>query len=170
MSNQPIDNSQKFGKWMMYLTWIIALALASYFFQNLINYKHNPNASLSNNSGKPVVLKQNSQGHYVATGTINHTPVLFLLDTGATSVVVSSELAKQLNLKPTGKAQVSTANGIITVQRTKLETVSLGSLSAQSIDAYINPYGDNTVLLGMSFLKHLSLLQQNKTLTLSAPK
>ena len=170
MSNQATDNSQKFGKWMMYLTWIIALALASYFFQNWIDYKRNPNASLSSNTDAPVILKQNSQGHYLATGTINQTPVVFLLDTGATSVVVSSELASQLNLLKEGKAQVSTANGVITVYRTTLDSVSLGSLNAKGIDAYINPHGDNTVLLGMSFLKHLSLLQQDNTLTLSIPK
>ena len=169
MKNKTTDSSQKFGKWMMHLTWIIALALASYFFQKSIDHKRNPNTFLSTNADVPVVLKQNSQGHYLATGMINDAAVVFLLDTGATSVVISSELADQLDLPRAGKAQVSTANGIITVQKTTLSSVSLGGLTAQNIDAFINPYGDNTVLLGMSFLKHLSLLQQNKTLTLSLP-
>lgn len=171
MKNQPTDDSQKFGKWMMYLTWIIDLTLGSYFFQGWIDRKYNPNAFLSSKSGQPVVLKQNSKGHYVATGTIDDTAVVFLLDTGATSVVVGEELAEHLQLAKLGTAQVSTANGIITVQRTVLSQVSLGSLTASNVEAFINPFdSSDRVLLGMSFLKNLSLIQQNKTLTLKLPQ
>lgn len=171
MSEKIPDNAQTAGKWMMYLTWVIGLVLASYFFQNWIDHKRNPNQFLDTNNNTPVVLAQNSQGHYIATGTINKTGVIFLLDTGATSVVVSTSLASTLNLPIQGSTKVSTANGVIDVQRTKLANVSLGNLSASNIDALINPHAeDNTVLLGMSFLKHLTLVQRDKTLTLSAPQ
>ncbi|MEH6445432.1 MAG: retropepsin-like aspartic protease [Oceanospirillaceae bacterium] len=170
MPDNPKDNVAVMGKWMMYLTWILGLALASYFFQNWIDHKRNPNQSLSSNSQQPVVLRQNSQGHYVASGMINDTPVVFLLDTGATSVVVGEELAAQLSLQRNGQTQVSTANGVINVSATQLKSVNLGGLTATNIAAYINPYADSsTVLLGMSFLKHLTLVQKNNTLTLSVP-
>ncbi|EPJ53175.1 MAG: hypothetical protein OFPI_11410 [Osedax symbiont Rs2] len=169
--NQPLpDNSRRLGKWMMYATWVISIAMASYFFSNWQQYKHNPNQYLSSDLQHPVVLKQNAQGHYLASGMINDIAVVFLLDTGATDVSIGHKLASKIGLTATGEDRVSTANGVITVYPTLLDSISLGGLRAKNIEAHINPYAeDNTVLLGMSFLKHLTLVQQNNTLTLSAP-
>jgi len=170
MENQHQDSEKTMGRGMMFAAWIIGLALATYLVDNWLDNKHNPNQNLSSNKTQPVVLQQNSRGHYVASGMINGVAVVFLLDTGATNVVVGEELAKQLGLQRRGKVQVSTANGVITAWRTELKTVSLGGLQARNIKALINPYAtDNTVLLGMSFLKHLRLVQNQNTLSLSAP-
>ncbi len=169
--SQPVpDNSTRIGKWMMYATWIIGMAMASFFFNNWQQQKHNPNQYLSSATQHPVVLKQNNQGHYVATGMINDVAVVFLLDTGATHVSIPAQLATKIGLQSKGEQRVSTANGVITVYSTLLDSVSLGGLRANNIEASINPYAnDNTVLLGMSFLKHLTLEQRNNTLTLSTP-
>jgi aspartyl protease family protein len=164
------NSTSKIAKLMMYLTWILGLALASYFFQNWIDKKHNPNQFLTSLDGSPVVLRQNSQGHYIASGKINNSTVTFLLDTGATHTVVGANLAKQLKLIAHGETQVATANGVITVYPTDLDTISIGSIKATNLKALINPFAnDETVLLGMNFLKHLVLIQRDKTLTLSAP-
>ncbi|MFO1350799.1 MAG: retroviral-like aspartic protease family protein [Gammaproteobacteria bacterium] len=40
-----------------------------------------------------VVLRQQSSGHYSSTGTINGKPVEFVIDTGATTVALSADLA-----------------------------------------------------------------------------
>ena len=169
--SQPLkDNSARAGKWMMYATWIIGMAMASYFFNNWQQQKHNPNQYLSNDTQHPVVLKQNSQGHYLASGMINDVAVVFLLDTGATDVSIGQQLAAKIGLKARGENRVLTANGVITVYPTLLNSISLGGLRANNIEAHINPYADdNTVLLGMSFLKHLTLIQRDNILTLSAP-
>ena len=163
------DISAKYGKWMMRLTWVIGLALASYFFQHWIDNKRNPNQNIQFTNEQKVVLKQNARGHYIAPGMINNTPVTFLLDTGATDVVVPHALAEKLGLSHFSSTQVNTANGVITVYNTILSEVSLGGLKGSKIDAVINPYMDeSTVLLGMSFLKSLSIVQQSGYLTLSA--
>jgi len=163
------DISAKYGKWMMRLTWVIGLALASYFFQHWIDDKRNPNKNIHFTTEQKVILKQNTRGHYVAPGTINNIPVTFLLDTGATDVVVPQALAEKLGLSHASSTQVSTANGIITVYNTILSEVSLAGLKGSKIDAVINPYMDeSTVLLGMSFLRGLSIVQQSGYLTLSA--
>lgn len=169
--SQPIkDHSTLIGKWMMYAAWVIGMAMASYFFNNWQQQKHNPNQYLSSDTQQPVVLQQNTQGHYVATGMINDVAVVFLLDTGATDVSIGQKLASEIGLKAQGEQRVSTANGVITVYPTLLNSVSLGGLRASNIEAHINPYADdNIVLLGMSFLKHLTLVQRNNTLTLSPP-
>jgi len=163
------DISARYGKWMMRLTWVIGLALASYFFQHWIDYKRNPNQNVHFTNDQKVVLKQNARGHYIAPGMINNMPVIFLLDTGATDVVVPQTLADKLGLSRSSSTQVTTANGMITVYNTILREVSLGGLKGSKIDAVINPYMDeSTVLLGMSFLRNLSIVQQSGHLTLSA--
>ena len=163
------DISAKYGKWMMRLTWVIGLALASYFFQHWIDNKRNPNQNIHFTNEQRVVLKQNAHGHYIAPGMINNTPVIFLLDTGATDVVVPQTLAEKLGLAHSSSTQVSTANGIITVYKTTLSEVSLAGFKGSNIDAVINPFMDeSTVLLGMSFLRSLSIVQQSGYLTLSA--
>jgi len=163
------DISEKYGKWMMRLTWVIGLALVSYFFQHWIDNKRNPNQNIQFTNEQKVVLKQNARGHYIAPGMINNIPVIFLLDTGATDVVVPQTLAKKLGLYQSSSTRVTTANGIITVYNTILSEVSLAGLKGSKIDAVINPYMDeSTVLLGMSFLRNLSIVQQSGYLTLSA--
>lgn len=155
---------------MMYLGWITLVAIATYLSNDWLEGKNNPNRFLSKDQQQPVVLQQNAQGHYIATGMINNVEVVFLLDTGATNVVIGEKLAKKLRLKKQNKVRVSTANGVVSNYRTRLASVSLGGLQANNIKALINPHAsDEMVLLGMSFLKHLRLSQHQNTLTLSAP-
>jgi len=171
MQKAPKDMTPAYAKWMTYLTWVLALALGSYFFQNWIDDKRNPNRHIRFTQGQSLVLKQNSHGHYLAPGEINNIPVNFLLDTGATDVVVPQALADKLALTRSSSMQVSTANGVISVHTTILDEVRVGGLIGTDIKAVINPYMDNnTVLLGMSFLKNLSLTQKSGYLTLSVLK
>ncbi|MGB1238108.1 MAG: retropepsin-like aspartic protease family protein [Pseudomonadales bacterium] len=167
--SQPSDNTRTAAKWMFYLTWIIALALGSYFFQLWYDKKHNPNSALSQHSAQ-VVLEQNSRGHYIAPGSINGVDVTFLLDTGATEVSIPASVAAKLALEVKGSSAVMTANGVIDVQNTLLQRVQLGGLEVRRVPAHINPHmpGD-TVLLGMSFLGELAITQRKGTLTLSPP-
>lgn len=115
-------------------------------------------------------MQQNRQGHYVASGLINDQPVKFLLDTGATNLSIPASVAERLNLERGNRSRVHTANGSIEVFNTQLNYVQLGHIRIANVSAHINPYmqGD-TVLLGMSFLKHLNLQQQDKTLSIRIP-
>lgn len=157
---------------MRYLTWIIALGLLTLFFNRWLNNAENPNSFLATQADptSPVVLQQNRQGHYVASGLVNDQPVKFLLDTGATNLSIPASVAKRLNLERGNRSRVHTANGSIEVFNTQLNYVQLGHIRIANVSAHINPYmqGD-TVLLGMSFLKHLNLQQQDKTLSIRIP-
>ena len=85
-------NPPTFNTFTISLILIALLAGASFFFYDLLEGINNPNRTVTVNvseGGLPqVVLKQNRQGHYVATGKINGQPVQFLLDTGATNVAI----------------------------------------------------------------------------------
>jgi len=87
--NEP--NTEGMGKNMMIIAWIIAIALATWFFGNLEEERYNPNQSPSSFSERDIVkveLERNRYGHYVTTGVIDNQEVVFLLDTGATRVAI----------------------------------------------------------------------------------
>lgn len=157
---------------MKYLTWILAFGLLSYFFNNWLDKQHNPNNALSiEGNSAPILLRQNRKGHYVAPGFINSHPVTFLLDTGATELSIPEPLAREIGLPQGRPMQVHTANGTAQVYRTQLHKVQLGHIAIQDIGGHINPHMDgDTVLLGMSFLKHLELRQFENQLELALPR
>lgn len=159
------------GRWMIAAAWILCLLLLTLVFGDFLEQQHNPNQSLntiSEGESRSVVLQQNRFGHYVATGTINKQPVVFMLDTGATSVSVPAPIAQRLQLEKGYANVVNTANGTITVYSTLLDQVGLGAIELNQVRAHINPHMDGEeILLGMSFLKQLAFSQQGDKLTLT---
>ena len=152
--------------------WIAAMGMVYVFFSDRIAKQFNPNQSPQSQmvgSTMQVTLAQNRNGHYVTNGTINRIPVTFLIDTGATDISIPIEVAKELHLTKGKPIRVNTANGVITVYRTLLDKVAIGSLSLDNLKANINPHMHGSVLLGMSFLRNLDFEQQGKTLTLTGP-
>lgn len=173
MVDQPPgdDLPSRLGKLMLIGAWGVGLLIVVLFFQGLIDSGHNPNRTPEGKSGPDgihqVVLRRNRAGHYVANGTINGQPVVFLLDTGATQVSLPLNLAKRLglSLRPGGIGR--TANGDVRTWSARLNEVSLGGLSARRVAATILPGMEGSdVLLGMSYLKRFELIQRGDTLTL----
>jgi len=163
-----------FNTLTMVIIWVGLLAGASFFFEDVLESINNPNQTIAiqinDNGSREIVLKQNRQGHYVATGQINHQNVEFLLDTGATYVAIPEHLAKRLNLKKGAAHDTITANGTSTSFMTTLDSISLGDIEMQHVPASISQGMQfDAVLLGMSFLKHLKMTQHGKILTISVP-
>ena len=148
--------------------WVVFLGLLYLFFEEQVTAKFDPNHNLQvSQSNQPVVLKRNKAGHYIAPGEINGTAVIFLLDTGATSVSVPEKVAQRIGLTRGYPRQVNTANGVIEVYGSELDSVQLGSIKLHNINGHINPYMEgDTVLLGMSFMRHLEITQRGDKLTL----
>lgn len=155
---------------MAFVAWIGVLALLTWLFQNKLWFQENPNTSIESrktDQAIEIVLERNRMGHYLAEGTINGERVRFLVDTGATFVSIPSSLAEKLNLQPGFARQSKTANGTITTYDVRLNTVTLGDIRQDNVVANLNPHmQDSDVLLGMSFLKHLELIQRDGQLTL----
>jgi aspartyl protease family protein len=168
---QPQQGHKKTGIVMLVIAWGILLVLVGVFFDDLLSQQQNPNqapvSAFSSTGMKEVRLLPNRQHHYVLSGFINDVGVEFLLDTGATDVVIPQGLAKEIGLVAGRKSYASTANGTITVFRTTLDTVNLGNIQLTDISASINPaMHGNVVLLGMSALKQIEFSQRGDTLIL----
>lgn len=159
------------SKWIVALFWMLFLGSLTLFFNGYLQQQNNPNYNLVAGQQHQVTLQRNRSGHYVAPGFINGQSVTFLLDTGATHVSVPADVAKAIGLRAGRPAQVSTANGVVQVYQTVLDSVQLGGIEMRNVQASINPYmPDDTVLLGMSFMKQLDMIQQQGTLTLKVPQ
>jgi aspartyl protease family protein len=82
-------------------------------------------------------------------------PVEFMVDTGASSVVLTREDAQKLGIDPDtlvylGTAQ--TANGIVRTARVTLDDVRLGDFTDPTLKAYVNDGDMGGSLLGMDYL------------------
>jgi aspartyl protease family protein len=163
-------DSRRIGKGMWVLMWLLVLALLTMVFNNLLEEQRNPNTdpqTSKNGSRAEVVLKRNRYGHYVATGAINDRPVEFLLDTGASDVSVPLDLAERLGLKKGPRVRFETANGRVDGYMTNLDQVQLGDIQLHQVRASINPgMSGDSVLLGMSFLRHIEFTQRGDSMTL----
>jgi aspartyl protease family protein len=116
-----------------------------------------------------VVLAPDARGHYVAQGAVNGAPVRFMVDTGATAVTLSTELARRIGLDPSqgDPVAVQTANGRVIGRRLKLDRVSLGELTLYQVEAIVQGGLGEQALLGMSFLSRTDLRRDGDRLVLS---
>ncbi len=162
----PQDNSQKIGKVMFFMAFVLFLGLLSWYFQNILNTRYNPNQELENIvQGSEVVLQRNYYGHYLSNGTINHQPVTFFLDTGATMVVIPEVMAKRLNLKKGHRTEVMTANGNSVAYHTRIQQLEIGSIQLFNVQALIVKNLEQ-ILLGMSALKQMDFSQRGDVMIL----
>lgn len=172
MTDQSPQNPGRFtGLGMLVASCVIGLGLLTLFFDDILGRQYNPNrrpaSQLLVDGGAEVILQRNRQGHYVMTGRINDIRATFLLDTGATDVVISEALADRAGLPEGLPTQAMTANGVVTVYSTSVPVLEMGEIALYDVRASINPAMQNdTVLLGMSALRHVEFSQRGDTLTL----
>ncbi len=156
---------------MVWAAWILALVVLVIPFRLFLQHQENPNRSIvaraTEEGAREVILRRNRNGQYLANGQVNGYPVVFLLDTGATDIAVPEAFAREAGLHFGRKVLVQTANGSLWAWRTRLRSVALGGIVLHDVSATILPtMAHDQVLLGMSFLKHLELLQSGDTLSL----
>lgn len=161
------------GTGMMVVACVLGMGLLTMFFSEAEEHQRNPNRSPAtqiNAQALEVVLERNRQGHYLVNGTINHRTAEFLLDTGATDVVIPAQLAAEYGLRKGAKGTASTANGNITVYSTMIDQLTIGDITLYGVRASINPaMPPPEILLGMSALKRVEFVQRGGTLTLRQP-
>jgi len=116
-----------------------------------------------------VVLFADDRGQFFAEGQINERPVRFVVDTGASLVTISAADAERLGIdfRKGAAAFVKTANGTANAWRIRLDSVRVGNIRLDNIDAAVIQNQDMPVLLGMSFLNRMDLRREGQNLTLT---
>lgn len=119
----------------------------------------------SQGSGRTLTLFRNGSGHFETDASVNGRRMNFIVDTGASVVVLRESDAARLGIHPTARdyrAKVSTANGTVMAAPTDLNRVDVGGLSAYNVAALVLP--DQALsqnLLGMSFLSRMRFEHKN---------
>ncbi|NMM27452.1 MAG: TIGR02281 family clan AA aspartic protease [Glaciimonas sp.] len=116
-----------------------------------------------------VILQADGQGHFITQGQINGGTIQMLVDTGATMIAFSEADAQRLKIdyKSGQRGRVSTANGSIPVYRIKLDTVKVGSIELNQVDAVVQQGSLPFALLGMSFLNRMEMRRDGEKMTLT---
>lgn len=122
--------------------------------------------------GSEVQLRRGAGGHFNADALINGRSIEMLIDTGASRVSLSQGDAASIGIDPAALRYVipvQTANGEVMMAGTRLASVTIGSIRADDVSAFVAPPGAlSGSVIGMSFLERLSGYSVNgNTLTLT---
>lgn len=105
--------------------------------------------------GTSVAIPRDADGHYYLTLQINDVPVVFVVDTGATDMVLGPRDAARIGLRARDMAfdgHASTANGVVATARVTLARVTLGTTTEQNVPAVVTGAPLHTSLLGLRYL------------------
>jgi aspartyl protease family protein len=116
-------------------------------------------ATVSTNDGVTVQVARARGGDFTVQAQVNGASVNMLVDTGASSVVLTQEAAKAANL-PLDLLKydvpIETASGRTRAASVVLDRIAVGGIVERRVPALISAPGDlKTSLLGMSFLNRL---------------
>lgn len=114
---------------------------------------------VASHGGSAEVVRARS-GDFALTARVNGAKVAMVLDTGATSVVLTQEAAKAAGLPIevlSYTVNVDTANGRTYAAPVTLDRIAVGGLIERSVPALVAQSGQlKSNLLGMSFLNRLA--------------
>lgn len=118
--------------------------------------------------GSRIVLTAGTGGHFMTLGAINGRTVQFMVDTGATMVAMGAADADRmgLNYRSGQQGQLSTANGVVTAWKVRLDSVRIGDVEVHGVDAVVAPQAMPYILLGNSFLTRFQMRRDNDQLVL----
>jgi aspartyl protease family protein len=105
-----------------------------------------------------IELRAGPRGHFLVEASVEGTSVDFVVDTGATMVVLRREDAEELGLRPddlTYTRKLNTANGVAAGAPVTLREVRIGQLTVRDVDAMVISGQLGMSLLGNSFLRRL---------------
>jgi aspartyl protease family protein len=109
-----------------------------------------------------IEIPKNRSGHFVLMAQINDVEIEFLVDTGASNIVLSKSDAMSAGIDMedmvfSGSAQ--TANGSVKTAQVKLGTLNIGGVQDSDVRAYVTDGDLFGSLLGMSYLQRFEKIE-----------
>jgi aspartyl protease family protein len=112
--------------------------------------------------GARIEVPQAVDGHYYVTMEVNGAPILFVVDTGATDLVLSRQDAMQAGIdldRLIFSGRAATANGVVETAPVTLASLALGGVADTGVRAVVNAGEMPESLLGMSYLQRFSRVE-----------
>lgn len=119
--------------------------------------------------GGKMVVPRGPDGHYHLQLDINGQSIGFMVDTGASNIVLSPADAASLGIDPASLrflGSAETANGTVRTARVTLPSVTLGPYHDTDLRAYVNEADMQGSLLGMDYLGLFSISIQGDQMIL----
>lgn len=113
----------------------------------------NPRQTILSESA--IAVPRSNDGHYHLTLDVNGTAVDFVIDTGASQVVLSQRDAARIGIDANSlnySGAASTANGVVRTAPVMLDQVRLGAITDRNVPAVVNGGEMDNSLLGMTYL------------------
>ncbi len=127
-----------------------------------------PYVSRAAGAGSSVTLKADARGHFLTEGQVNGGSVRFLVDTGATLISLPAADARRLGIDylKGQRGVVQTAGGPRSAYKVTLDTVRVGEIAINQVDALVIEADLPFALLGMSFLNRTEMKREGETMVL----
>lgn len=109
-----------------------------------------------------IEVPRSFDGHYYLNLQLNGKTVNFVVDTGATSVVLTQSDAKRIGIDLNDlvySGTANTANGVVRTARARVNQVQLGDISDRDVAVFVNEGEMDGSLLGMSYLQRFEKIE-----------
>lgn len=152
------DLLKQIGSWSV----IILIILIAYSFRyDLSSIKDRVSAELFPSKvvqigDRQIAIAIANDGHFYADIKINQQPIRFMVDTGASDIVLNLSDAKRVGIDINNLSsfkQYQTANGSIVSGLATVDKVELAGVLFNDVTVSVNNSNMGTSLLGMSFLQ-----------------
>lgn len=154
------------NKFMGFVYWILLTIVCSFFyiyetqiteFKDLFLASLRPGKTIETTPGVIKVLIGQG-GHFYIDTKINNVPVKFMVDTGASTICITKEIAHSVGIdvkKLVFNQIFRTANGVARGASANLSSLKIGDYEIKDIQVSVSEGGLSMSLLGMSFLSKL---------------
>ncbi len=158
-----MDNRFLWGFMAALVIWVSIFAVVYFFFASA----QAPIVAMVNTDSveKEIVIPRSKDGHYYVRGKINGYPVDFMVDTGASIVSISYDLARSIHLPRGVPANFSTAGGNMIGEIVSAIDIEVGNIRLSELTVSVGIQG-NIALLGQNFLRRIDVIQSDDKMIL----
>ena len=154
-SHSGLSTGLKLGPLGIVVFWLACMGL----LYLAMNHYLQPKPVVVTASGD-LVIPKSRDGHFYVLGLVGGRPVRFLVDTGATLVVVSAAFASDAGLAAGMPTTFRTANGNLPGRIVADVPVAVGPIAVSAVTVGVGLVGGDVgdALLGQSFLSRFDIV------------